>query len=74
MFGKKEPVKNVCPLFCLLNTTIYPQAGLELLKAMQKISGEKNFSSISSQIGMWFNQTDNCTVGSLKHSVLLDPI
>lgn len=29
-FGKKEPVKNVCPLFCLLNTTIYPQAGLKI--------------------------------------------
>lgn len=46
----------------------------EIIKSKAENIGRKELSCISSQIGMWFNQTDNCTVGSLKHSVLLDPI
>lgn len=51
MFGKKEPVKNGCPLFCLLNTTIYPQTGLKLLKAMQKMPGDKNLAAFHHKLG-----------------------
>lgn len=73
MFGEKEPVKNVCSLFCLLNTTIYPQAGLKLLKAMQKMSGDKNLAAFHTNWNVV--QSENCTVGSRKHSsVLLHPI
>lgn len=51
MFGKKEPVKNVCPLFCLLNTIIYPQAELKLLKAMQKMPGYKPLAAFHHKLG-----------------------